>query len=83
MEIASLILGIISLLITFFTKGTGGLILAGSGIMLGFLGKENEKRKGVAIAGMIFSIMAFVWGAAIMFNYPPSYWKNRYVPLLY
>ena len=42
MEIASLILGIISLLITFFTKGTGGLILAGSGIMLGFLGKEND-----------------------------------------
>ncbi len=63
MAIASLVLGIVALLITLLTGGIFGwvgAIIAIIGIVLGVLGKNEPENEGMAKAGMIISIVALV-----------------------
>ena len=66
MAIASLVLGIIGLIMVIFSGSLGwlGCILSIVGIVLGVLGsKSDPKNKGMATAGMIMSIIALVLNA--------------------
>ncbi len=61
MAIASLVLGIVGLLVTLFTGGLlgwVGAIISIVGIVLGVLGKKDPEHAGMAKAGMILSIVA-------------------------
>ncbi len=61
MAIASLVLGIVALLVTLFTAGVFGwvgAIIAIVGIVLGALGTNEPENEGIAKAGMIVSIVA-------------------------
>lgn len=64
MGIASLVCGILSLLFA-LVGGAGlkfvGILLGIAGIVLGVLGKKDEKQKGIATAGFVISII----GAAL------------------
>ena len=63
MGVASLVLGIISLLIAIFTVGVYGWvagIIGIIGIILGALGRKNEKGRGLATAGLVCSIIGLV-----------------------
>lgn len=72
MAIASMVLGIIALVIGLFFAGFNwiGMIVAIIGIILGALGKKDEARRGMATAGMVMSIVALalsliVWIACL------------------
>lgn len=61
MAVASLVLGIISIVLSFF----GGLNLFGGiigivGIVLGVLGKKDPEKKGLATAGLVCSIIGTI-----------------------
>lgn len=61
MAIASLVLGIISIVFSFF----GGINLFGGilgivGIILGVYGKKDESKKGMATAGLVCSIIGTI-----------------------
>ena len=61
MGVASLVLGIISLLISIFSAGTIGwlgALLAILGIVFGAIGRKNPEKKGLATAGMVISIIS-------------------------
>ncbi len=63
MGVASLVLGIISLLIGIFTAGAFGwigAIIAIVGIILGALGRKNSEKTGIATAGLVCSIIGLV-----------------------
>lgn len=68
MAVASLVLGIIGLVFAFIPAvGWVGAILGIVGIILGVLGRKSQpEKKGMAIAGLVMSIIAVVLGA-IMF----------------
>lgn len=61
--VASLVLGIISILIGLFTSGLFGwvgAILAILGIILGAMGRKDPEKKGLATAGLVCSIIGLV-----------------------
>lgn len=63
MGVASLVLGIISILIGLFSAGALGwlgAILAILGIILGAVGKKNPEKSGLATAGMVCSIIGLI-----------------------
>lgn len=63
MGVASIILGILSILISLVTAGAFGwigCIMSIIGIILGGLGTRNPQEKGVSIAGLVFSIIGFL-----------------------
>ena len=63
MGVASLVLGIISILIGLFTSGLFGwvgAILAILGIILGAMGRKDPDKKGLATAGLVCSIIGLV-----------------------
>lgn len=63
MAVASLVLGIISLVIGIFSAGSLGwlgAILAVVGIILGALGRKNLEKKGMATAGLVCSIIGVI-----------------------
>ncbi len=71
MSVASLVLGIISLVIAFFSVGTLGwlgIIFGIIGIILGCIGRKKlpEDKKGLATAGFVCSIVGTVM-CAVMF----------------
>lgn len=66
MAVASLVLGIISLVIS-VGAGTAGLGWTGSicailGIIFGVIGKKDSEKKGMAKTGLVLSIIALCWG---------------------
>ena len=63
MGIASLVLGIISLIIGLFSSGTLGwlgAIFAVIGIILGATARKNPEAKGVATGGLVCSIIGLI-----------------------
>lgn len=63
MGVASLVLGILSLVIGVFSAGSLGWlggIIGIIGIVLGALGKKNENQKGLATAGLVCSIIGTI-----------------------
>jgi len=59
MGIASMVLGIISLIFSFIPgMNLIAIIMSIIGIALGALGKKNESQKGMATAGLVCSIIA-------------------------
>lgn len=62
MAIAALVLGIVSIVLSFFGQGIMGAILGVVGVILGVLGKKDPERKGMATAGMVCSIIGIVLG---------------------
>ena len=62
MAIASLVLGIISLVLSFFGLGMISVFTVIIGIILGVLGRKDPEKKGMATAGLICSIIALVLG---------------------
>ena len=60
MGVASLVLGIIAVLITIFVQAYGyiGIILGVIGIVLAAVGMKNPAHKGIAVAGLVLSIIA-------------------------
>lgn len=62
MAIASLVLGIISLVLSFFGLGMISVITSIIGIILGVLGRKDTEKKGMATAGLVCSIIALVLG---------------------
>lgn len=62
MGVASLVLGIISLLCGLFLAGFQwvGAIVGLIGIILGAAGKKDPEKKGIATAGMVCSIIGFI-----------------------
>ncbi len=62
MGVASLVLGIISLVCGLFLTGFQwiGAIVGLVGIILGAVGKKNPENKGIATAGMVCSIIGFI-----------------------
>lgn len=62
MAIASLVLGIISLVLSFCGLGIVSVFTAIIGIVLGALGRKDPEKKGMATAGLVCSIIALVLG---------------------
>lgn len=64
MAVASLVLGILALVISVFIPAWGwlGAILGIVGIILGALGKKDPAKKGMATAGLVMSIIAVAFG---------------------
>ncbi len=63
MAIASLVLGILAIILSL--TGAGGIfavILGIIGIILGALGRKDPERKGMATAGLVMSIISVVLG---------------------
>ncbi len=65
MGIAALVLGIVSLLLSLFGGGVLGVISSIVGIILGILGRKDEKQKGMATAGLVCSIIALILGLIV------------------
>ncbi len=66
MAIASLVLGIIALLNSFF-HGLIGFIIAILGLIFGILGRKEEGKYGLAIAGIVCSSIALAFDLAFIF----------------
>lgn len=62
MAIASLVLGIISIVCGLFLAGFQwvGAIVGIVGIILGAMAKKNPEKKGMATAGLVCSIIGFI-----------------------
>lgn len=61
MGVASLVLGIVALVIAVFSGGSLGwigLLMAIVGIVLGALGRKDPEKKGIATGGLVCSIVA-------------------------
>lgn len=63
MGVASLVLGIIALIIGIFLTGFQwvGAIVGLIGIILGAQGRKNPEQKGIATGGMVCSIIGFIF----------------------
>ena len=63
MAVAALILGIFSLILSFFpVLYVFTFILGAGGIVLGAIGRKNIGKRGMATTGMILSIIAVAMG---------------------
>ena len=62
MAVASLVLGICSLVFPFIGLGWLSMIIGVVGTILGALGRKNAEKKGVATAGMVMSIISVALG---------------------
>ncbi len=62
MAVASLVLGICSLVFPFIGLGWLSTLLGIVGIVLGALGKKNAEKQGMATAGIVMSIIAVALG---------------------
>lgn len=62
MAVASLVLGICSLVFPFIGLGWLSALLGIVGIVLGALGKKNTEKQGLATAGIVMSIIAVALG---------------------
>lgn len=62
MAVASLVLGICSLVFPFIGLGWLSMILGIVGIILGALGRKNVEKKGMATAGLVLSIISVALG---------------------
>ncbi len=63
MGVASLVLGILAVVIGLFSAGSlgwAGAIMAIVGIILGVLGKKNTEKNGIATAGLVLSIIGLI-----------------------
>ena len=63
MGVASLVLGIIAIIIGLFSAGAlgwFGAILAIIGIILGEVGRKNPEKSGLATAGLVCSIIGLI-----------------------
>ena len=60
MGIASLVLGIIAVIIGLFSAGSLGWAGAIMAIILGALGRKEPEKSGIATAGMVLSIIGLV-----------------------
>ena len=64
MGVASLVLGIISLVMAFIIPGSAvkwiGAVLALIGIVLGVQGRKDPEKHGIATGGMVCSIIGFI-----------------------
>lgn len=69
MAVASLVLGIVALVISLFFAGMNwiGTIAGIIGIVLGALGRKNSEKKGMATAGMVMSVIAVALGLIVFF----------------
>lgn len=66
MGLVGMILGIISILL-FFINGWVGLFLAIGGLVLSIIGQKQPEGKGMAIAGMVCSIVTIaLWFIVIL-----------------
>ena len=62
MAVASLVLGICALVFPFIGLGWLSVLIGVIGIILGALGRKDEKKKGMATAGVVMSIIAVALG---------------------
>ena len=65
MAVASLVLGIVSIVFSVFTGGALGwlgAIIGLVGIILGAMAKKDPEKKGMATAGLVCSIIGLVLG---------------------
>ena len=67
MGVASLVLGIVSIVIAVFLSGFAwvGSIIGVIGIILGALARKDPEKKGVATAGLVLSIIGVVLGVLL------------------
>lgn len=68
MGAASLVLGILAILITVFSAGGFGwigAILAILGTIFGAVGRKDPEKKGLATAGLVVSIIGLVLGLVL------------------
>lgn len=62
MAVASLVLGICSLVFPFIGLGWLSVIIGIIGTILGALGRKKSKKQGMATAGMVMSIISVALG---------------------
>lgn len=62
MAVASLVLGILSLVLPFVGLGWVSVFTGIVGIILGALGRKDEAKKGMATAGLVMSIISIALG---------------------
>ena len=68
MGVASLVLGILALVFCWIRiLKWVGLVMAFIGIILGAVGLKNPAKKGVAIAGLVLSIIGFILCIVLIF----------------
>lgn len=60
MGVASLVLGIISIVCSFIGLHPVGAITGLIGIVLGAVGRKNPDKKGIATGGLVCSIIGFI-----------------------
>jgi len=62
MAVASLVLGICSLVFPFIGLGWLSVIVGIVGVILGALGRKNPEKKGMATAGLVMSVISIALG---------------------
>lgn len=62
MAVASLVLGICSLVFPFIGLGWLSVLIGVVGTVLGALGRKNTEKQGLATAGMVMSIISVALG---------------------
>lgn len=69
MAVASLVLGIIALVISIFSGGSlgvAGIICGVLGLIFGIVGRKDEAKKGLATAGVVCSLIGLLLGLILM-----------------
>lgn len=69
MAVASLVLGIIALVISIFSGGSlgvVGIICGVLGLIFGIVGRKDEAKKGLATAGVVCSLIGLLFGLILM-----------------